>query len=244
MSLGERIKEQRKSSGLSQEKVAEFVGVSRQAVTKWETGQSAPSTENLFKLAEIFGTTVDYKMEQEKKREERRKKIKKNIFFTLVVAVGYVIVYLVGRIFGTTGQQTSVIGWLFGDDPAQLSYLYGWLLHQNIFWIAMAVSVIPALFGKKYFSFTTLAGFALGLLIGELGGQNPAGAAYGYGHYGWAIWGGIFTFSIVMGIIFEKITKSTIDWKSKKLWVWSAVFAIGILSILIIIRMSMPTSFG
>ena len=59
MSLGERIKEQRKSSGLSQEKVAEFVGVSRQAVTKWETGQSAPSTENLFKLAEIFGTTVD-----------------------------------------------------------------------------------------------------------------------------------------------------------------------------------------
>ena len=55
MSLGERIKEQRKSSGLSQEKVAEFVGVSRQAVTKWETGQSAPSTENLFKLAEIFG---------------------------------------------------------------------------------------------------------------------------------------------------------------------------------------------
>lgn len=264
MSLGERIKEQRKSSGLSQEKVAEFVGVSRQAVTKWETGQSAPSTENLFKLAEIFGTTVDillasdeeekdtpaeqiyylYKMEQEKKRKERCKKIKKNIFFTLVVAVGYVIVYLVGRIFGTTGQQTSVIGWLFGDDPAQLSYLYGWLLHQNIFWIAMAVSVIPALFGKKYFSFTTLAGFALGLLIGELGGQNPAGAAYGYGHYGWAIWGGIFTFSIVMGIIFEKITKSTIDWKSKKLWVWSAVFAIGILSILIIIRMSMPTSFG
>ena len=99
MSLGERIKEQRKSSGLSQEKVAEFVGVSRQAVTKWETGQSAPSTENLFKLAEIFGTTVDillasdeeekdtpaeqiyylYKMEQEKKREERRKKIKKHI---------------------------------------------------------------------------------------------------------------------------------------------------------------------
>ena len=96
MSLGERIKEQRKISGLSQEKVAEFVGVSRQAVTKWETGQSAPSTENLFKLAEIFGTTVDillasdeeekdtpaeqiyylYKMEQEKIREERRKKIR------------------------------------------------------------------------------------------------------------------------------------------------------------------------
>ena len=125
MSLGERIKEQRKSSGLSQEKLAEFVGVSRQAVTKWETGQSAPSTENLFKLAEIFGTTVDillasdedeknspaeqiyylYKMDQEKKVEERRMRLKKNVFFSLVVVAGYVIVYLAGRIFGTAGQQ-------------------------------------------------------------------------------------------------------------------------------------------
>ena len=105
--------------------------------------------------------------------KEQRKRLKKNVFFTLGATIGYVIIYLAGRIFGTTGQQTSVIEWLFGDDPMQLSYLYGWLLHQNIFWIAMAVSVIPALFGKKYFSFTTLAGFALGLLIGELGGTEP-----------------------------------------------------------------------
>ncbi len=59
MSLGERIKNQRTRAGLSQERVAELVGVSRQSVTKWESGQSAPSTENLFRLAEIFGTTVD-----------------------------------------------------------------------------------------------------------------------------------------------------------------------------------------
>ena len=59
MTLGERIKNQRSRAGLSQERVAELVGVSRQSVTKWESGQSAPSTENLFRLAEIFGTTVD-----------------------------------------------------------------------------------------------------------------------------------------------------------------------------------------
>lgn len=59
MTLGERIKNQRTRVGLSQERVAELVGVSRQSVTKWESGQSAPSTENLFRLAEIFGTTVD-----------------------------------------------------------------------------------------------------------------------------------------------------------------------------------------
>ena len=59
MTLGERIKYQRTRAGLSQERVAELVGVSRQSVTKWESGQSAPSTENLFRLAETFGTTVD-----------------------------------------------------------------------------------------------------------------------------------------------------------------------------------------
>ena len=59
MTLGERIKNQRTRAGLSQERVAELVGVSRQSVTKWESGQSAPSTENLFRLAEIFDTTVD-----------------------------------------------------------------------------------------------------------------------------------------------------------------------------------------
>ncbi len=52
MSLGNRIKEFRQGKRMSQEKVAELVGVSRQAVTKWEADQTAPSTENLFKLAD------------------------------------------------------------------------------------------------------------------------------------------------------------------------------------------------
>ena len=65
MSLGERIQLQRKRRGFSQEKLADLVGVSRQAVTKWEAGQSAPSTENLFRLAQVLGTTVDLLLTQE-----------------------------------------------------------------------------------------------------------------------------------------------------------------------------------
>ena len=59
MELNERIKSCRQRCGMTQEQVAEAMNVSRQAVTKWENGQSAPSTEKLFKLAELFGTTVD-----------------------------------------------------------------------------------------------------------------------------------------------------------------------------------------
>lgn len=43
MALGDRIKECRQAAHLSQEKVAELLGVSRQAVTKWEANQSAPN---------------------------------------------------------------------------------------------------------------------------------------------------------------------------------------------------------
>ena len=58
MTLGERIKEQRNKLGFSQEKIAELVGTSRQAVTKWESNQSIPCMENLITLAEIFGISI------------------------------------------------------------------------------------------------------------------------------------------------------------------------------------------
>ena len=70
MALGERIKACRQRAGMSQEKVAELVGVSRQAVTKWEVNQSAPNTENLFKLAEIFGVTVDMLLASEDENKQ------------------------------------------------------------------------------------------------------------------------------------------------------------------------------
>ena len=59
MILGEKLQNLRKENMLSQEKLAELVGVSRQAVSKWETGLSNPDTENLIKLAEIFNLSID-----------------------------------------------------------------------------------------------------------------------------------------------------------------------------------------
>ncbi len=53
--LGETIKSHRIRCQMTQEFVAETLGVSRQAVSKWETGTSAPSTSNLIALAKLFG---------------------------------------------------------------------------------------------------------------------------------------------------------------------------------------------
>lgn len=230
MTHGERIKECRQNSGMSQEKVAELVGVSRQAVTKWETNQSAPNTENLFKLADIFGTTVDFllsdnkeqeqtsaehiyqyfKAEEEKKKEALRIQKKRNIVFALIIVSAYLLVYLTGRIIWCDIETNSFAGWILMSEPSgNHSYLYGWLLSSNMFLISMMISVLPAFWGKYKFSVITTTAFVLGLVSGILFGPNPEGAAIGQSHYGWAIWGCVYLLSIVIGILVQRFVKNT-----------------------------------
>ncbi len=54
-SLGEALKAHRSDCKMTQEFVAETLGVSRQAVSKWENGTSDPSTSNLLELAKLYG---------------------------------------------------------------------------------------------------------------------------------------------------------------------------------------------
>lgn len=58
MTLGQRISQYRKQLGISQEELGARLGVSRQAVSKWETGAAAPDMENLLALAREFGVSV------------------------------------------------------------------------------------------------------------------------------------------------------------------------------------------
>ena len=58
-SLGEVLKQRRTACKMTQEFVAETLGVSRQAVSKWESGASDPSTTNLMALAKLFGMTPE-----------------------------------------------------------------------------------------------------------------------------------------------------------------------------------------
>ena len=59
MSLGENIVALRKKRGLTQEKLAEVFEVSRQSVTKWESGECIPNIELVCRIAEYFNITVD-----------------------------------------------------------------------------------------------------------------------------------------------------------------------------------------
>ena len=58
--LGEKILRLRKNNGFSQEELASRLTVSRQAISKWELGESVPDTENIMQLSKLFGVSTDY----------------------------------------------------------------------------------------------------------------------------------------------------------------------------------------
>lgn len=65
MKLEEKIAAQRKAHGLSQEALAEQLGVSRQAISRWEQGIAQPDAGNLVQLSRAFGVTTDYLLHED-----------------------------------------------------------------------------------------------------------------------------------------------------------------------------------
>ena len=70
MTLGQRIQELRKGAGLTQEQLGARVGVTRQAVSKWENGTSDPSTSNLCALAKLYGIPVEELLHETQEKSE------------------------------------------------------------------------------------------------------------------------------------------------------------------------------
>ena len=60
MTIADRIQSLRKTKGISQEELADQIGVSRQAISKWESSQSCPEIDKIILLSDYFGVTTDY----------------------------------------------------------------------------------------------------------------------------------------------------------------------------------------
>lgn len=71
MKLGEKIQQLRKEKQLSQEELAEKMGVSRQAVSKWESGSATPEIEKLIELSKLFGVSLNTLLQIEEQQQEK-----------------------------------------------------------------------------------------------------------------------------------------------------------------------------
>ena len=94
MNMADRIQYLRKAKGISQEELAEKVGVSRQAVSKWESEQSMPDLEKIIAMSDFFEVTTDYLLkgrEPAKDQEQKNKALASKILYiasTALIAIG------------------------------------------------------------------------------------------------------------------------------------------------------------
>ena len=144
MTIGTRIKELRQKCNYSQEYVAVQLDVSRQAVSKWENDITAPDTNNLIMLAQLFDSTVEYiangkepenkvvYVVKERQRKKRTKKQKIIIavssvmsFFTALVITGVILIYSWGVDFDaggcSSGFKTSVFD-MYNEELVEKFY--------------------------------------------------------------------------------------------------------------------------
>ena len=75
MTLGQRLQKARKEAGLSQEELAEQLGVSRQAVSKWENDSGYPEMEKMIRLSQIYQVSLDYLVGNEQEQEQTNEDI-------------------------------------------------------------------------------------------------------------------------------------------------------------------------
>lgn len=81
MRLSEKIMDLRKRSGWSQEELAERLGISRQSVSKWETGESIPDIDKIIRMSELWNVSTDYLLkdddsgDQEQKTRQSRRQV-------------------------------------------------------------------------------------------------------------------------------------------------------------------------
>ena len=126
MNLSQKIYDCRKKAGLSQEALAEKLGVSRQAISKWETGEATPEVGKLLLLANVFGVTTDWLLSDDEAQntfehheyheEEQNRKVLPDWIDTLPKTLGN----LFKRFGWLLGVYVSVVGGIFAGMGALL----------------------------------------------------------------------------------------------------------------------------
>ena len=118
--LGQRISFYRKQKGLSQEKLAELLDISRQAVTKWENGQSNPTSENLIKLAEIFGIDLMCLLNPDNASDKSEIVMDKGPYILSAISIITLLIYIVAGIAVKRIYADTLIPMIIISIPMQL----------------------------------------------------------------------------------------------------------------------------
>ena len=177
MNMADRIQYLRKSKGISQEELADKVGVSRQAVSKWESEQSTPDLEKVIIMSDFFGVTTDYILkgiEPITDKEQKSKELTSKILYilsTTFVAIGLFCAFggwyaeqTMEAVWGSMIiQSVGIVGYFVARvlSEEKASFYVNWL---NIIGVAfMPVSMITGYISAFVFKQGWIAPYPIGI---------------------------------------------------------------------------------
>ena len=145
MTFGEKLQALRKARGWSQEELATQINVSRQALSKWESGASVPDTENVVALSRLFGVSTDYLLlENGETTAQAAPTIMRIVWlFTMILAI---LGKIALRIWASTLPPTVVyngsdrVGELTGMRNLTETYDVGWLVFLTWFLLLLGLA--------------------------------------------------------------------------------------------------------
>lgn len=155
--IGDKILSCRKKAGLSQEALAQELGISRQAVSRWETGEAVPDTEKIIQLSRLFEVTTDYllldeveepqteapaeKMQTDALKEKRRGL---RVFFEkLLLFLG--LLGLIATLIGAVAYASIITEWYTEWGPFGTVLFRTWMLAPLIISVCVLLAGIVLL---------------------------------------------------------------------------------------------------
>lgn len=162
MNLAEKIQQLRKRSDLSQEQLADKLGISRQSISKWESEQSTPEIDRIVQLSEIFGVTTDYLLKDidclenpvlsaKDKNPSSSNNELRLIITTICIACSFIsifVMWILSKIYPAPIVFYNIFTekWLVGFDNF-LRY-HGLQGFYNLCWLITIVGVVLLFFNK------------------------------------------------------------------------------------------------
>ena len=153
MEFGEKLQMLRKARGWSQEELAQQINVSRQALSKWESGASIADTENVIALSRLFGVSTDYLLLEESEAastpaagsapaKESKWPVPRIVWLVilLVAVVGLIAMHILASVRYASGLLLSV---MFLANRFQL----WWLL--ILLWVMLAAGFLGTVFYRQ-----------------------------------------------------------------------------------------------
>ena len=144
MTLGEKILALRKARGWSQEELAGHIGVTRQALSRWESGAAVPDTVNVVELSDLFGVSCDYLLREKWTEDRVAVPQKKDSLEQRIVA--WVITVL-----GMAGVLVMTIRWSIAHTnmgPFEYWFLSDLLWLYLLSWALLVIGIAEVRGGK------------------------------------------------------------------------------------------------